>query len=380
MAEAEEGKKESILMIEFVSAGESHGLGYTGIISGMPAGLKIDVGFVENELKLRRTSSGRSDRQKIEKDDFRIIAGLSGGMTTGAPISFILRNNDNRPDCDDGDLIPRPGHADYTGALKYGLHPMVAAERASARSTAISVAAGAIIRCLLKELGVICTGHVIRIGGVEVLPKSDPTMYNSVVDACPTRCADISFAPLLEAEINRVKELGDSVGGKVRTDIIGLPLGFGSYVLPSERLDAAIARSLMAIPAVKAVEIGLGAGFADKQGSQVSDPILIKDGKIIRGSNNCGGIEGGISNGNIISATATIKPVPTIKIPIASVNIENKEEAFPVYKRSDICAVPAAAIIARNTVALTVAEIISKELGGSTLTQVKRRFAEYADL
>lgn len=368
-------------MIKFLSAGESHGSALAGIISGLPSGLKIDKGFVENELKLRRTSFGRSVRQKTEKDKLNIFSGLNCGLTTGAPVAFAVENIDYRPDEDlSEDFIPRPGHADYTGAIKYGLPPMVAAERASARSTAVTVAAGAIIRCLLSELKIICTGHVIRIGGVSAVPGPDPTLYNSVVDACPARCADISYAPLLEAEINRAREMGDSVGGKVRVDIIGMPVGLGSYILPTERMDAALGFSLMSIPAVKAVEIGLGTGYSDKLGSQVSDPIYIKEGKILRESNNCGGIEGGISNGNIITAVATIKPIPTIKLPISSVDMKKKEAAFPVYKRSDVCAVPAAAVIARNAVAITIAEIISKEVGGNTLTQMKRRLAEYYNL
>ncbi len=366
-------------MIKFISAGESHGKCLTGIISGLPSGFKPDLGFVENELKLRRTSLGRSQRQNIEKDTFSITAGLSKGITTGAPLAFCIENKDFRPDDDllYKDFVPRPGHADFTGAIKYDLPPMVAAERASARPTAAYVAAGAIIRCLLSELKVICVGHVVQIGGIECFPHGDPSLYNSVVDVCAARCADMSAAPLLEAEIERVGESGDSIGGKVEVDILGLPVGMGSYVLPSQRADALLAAALMSVPSVKAVEIGLGAGYADKLGSQVIDPILLRDGKIVRASNNCGGLEGGITNGNTISATVTVKPVPTIKLPVDSVDIRKKEAAVPVYKRSDVCAVPTVAVIARNVAAIAIAEIISEETGGSTLSQIKERFEKY---
>lgn len=365
-------------MIKFLSAGESHGKCLTGIISGIPSGLKLNIDFVLNELKLRRTSLGRSVRQDSERDNITITSGLNCGVTTGAPIAFTIDNVDYRPDEDYGeDFIPRPGHADYTGAIKYGLPPMLAAERASARSTAVTVAAGAIMRCLLSELEIICTAHVTQIGDIKAKATGDPRLFNSVVDICSARCADISYAPIFEAEIQRIQESGDSVGGKVEIDIIGLPVGLGSYVLPTERIDAALAFSLMALPAVKAVEIGLGTAYADKLSSQVTDPILIDDGKIVRSSNNCGGIEGGISNGSMITATITVKPIPTIKLPIPSVNIKKKECAIPRYKRSDVCAVPTVAVIARNAVAITIAEIISKEIGGSTLEQVKRRFAEF---
>lgn len=368
-------------MIKFISAGESHGKCLTGIISGLPSGLKIDLPFIENELKLRRTSSGRSERQKIESDDFVITSGLYRGATTGAPLAFTIYNEDYREEEPKTDYVPRPGHADFTGAVKYDLPPEIAAERASARSTAVTVAAGAILRCLLSEVGIICSGHVIQIGHIKAYPvKTEVMLYNSVVDVCSVRCADISFAAKLEKEIERARENGDSVGGKVEVDIFGLPVGIGSYVQPWDRLDAKLAGALMAIPSVKAVEIGLGTRFAEKYGSQCLDEFGLKDDKIIRESNNCGGIEGGISNGNTITAFITVKPIPTIRRSVDSIDLLTKKAAAPLYKRSDVCAAPAATVIARNVAAITIAEELSSELGGSTLEQFKQRFKEIKSL
>lgn len=323
--------------MRYLTAGESHGSMLVGILEGMPAGLRVDTKKVDEMLAARQDAPGRGDRQRLCRDRACLVAGLNGDVTTGAPIAVIINNGE----CGvRGDFrFYRPGHVDYAADIKYGYgDPALGAERASARNTAMTTALGAVALQLLETLGI----------SVEAESECD------------------------ERAIERARQSGDTVGGKVTVTVRGIKAGFGSHVSGDRRLDGLLGGALMAIPAVKAVEFGLGVGYAERSGKQVADTFRSEQGRIVRDSNNCGGIEGGISNGSPIVVRLTVKPIPSIE-GLSTVDDRGKP-CLTGKVRGDVSAVFAAATVSRAVTSLTLASAILDCLGGDTVAEVKDRY------
>jgi chorismate synthase len=340
------------MALELVTAGESHGPALVAILSGLPAGLMLDKGVIDADLHRRQQGYGRSPRQQIERDEVEVLAGLRHGRTLGTPLALIVRNRDHdnwswgmSPWPPQGEptgkgtkpvTLPRPGHADLAGALKYGLADVRdALERASARHTAVVVAAGSVAKALLAEIGVRVEGRVLT---------ED-----------------------LESRVDEARADRDTVGGVVEVRAHGVPPGLGSYATKEERLDARLAATLMGTQAVKGVEIGDGFELASRRGSEAHDEILRDDRGLYRETNRAGGIEGGVSNGEEIVVRAAMKPLPTLMRPLASVDLQNGEPAQALVERSDTAAVEALAVVAEAGVALELARASREKFGGDAL-------------
>jgi len=394
--------------LRFLTAGESHGRALSTIIEGIPAGLEIREDEIEFELKRRQRGYGRGGRMQIEKDRAQILSGVRYGKTLGSPISLLLENKDwpnwiekmslEKVDDPVSPLhMPRPGHADFAGMVKYQHNDLRnILERSSARETAIRVAVGAIGKKLLSVFGIKIYGHVTRIGSVEspftVLNISSKEMKNSnsnmewdalfeKVENSPTACADEKAAKEMVALIDDAREKGNSLGGQFEVIAIGAPIGLGSHVHWDRKLDAQIAYAMMSINAIKAVEIGMGTGVAFNPGSKVHDQIYFdKKSGYYRGSNNAGGIEGGMTNGEPVIVKVTMKPLPTMSTPLDSVNVSNLEPVQAHYERSDVCAVPAAAVIGEAMLAIILANALCEKLGGDSIDEMKRNFKGLPDV
>ncbi len=357
-------------MLRLLTAGESHGKKMTLIIEGLPKGLTVDEGFLSEQLYLRRNAAGRSERQKKEEDRIEILSGLSGGVTTAAPLAISIENvaTEKKPPL----YCLRPGHADYAGVIKYALSDArTVAERASARETALRTVAGGVAQLFLKQIFVSVLGYNCGIGGDRYGRPSRDKWEG--VKRNPFRCLAEDTA-LAEGKIISAAAQGDSVGGSVEVIISGLPAGFGNYNHFDKRLDARLAFDAMSVQSVKAVEIGLGTGYGGLMGSEAHDSMQAVMGKIVRSTNNAGGIEGGVSNGEEIIVRSTVKPVPTIAAALNSVNISTGENQKAAYERSDVCAVPAAAVILENVLAFTIASEVLECLGGDTMDEIVTRF------
>lgn len=369
--------------LRFLSAGESHGPLLTGVLDGFPAGLVLDPEGIDQQLRRRQTGYGSGGRMLIESDRVRLTGGWMGGETTGGPISFTIKNRDfsNWKDRDIKPMVvPRPGHADLTGAIKYGHRDLrLALERASARETAVRVAAGAICRQLLEVLGVEVGGYVTRIGTVATAQANDVNadllrerarlaLENDLA------CSDPSALDAMRAEIRGVKKAGDTLGGTFVVFALGLPPGLGSYVQWDRRLEARIAHALMSIQAVKGVEVGCAFENTALPGSRVHDDILTTDeGELVRGGNRSGGIEGGISTGAPLFATVAKKPISTTLEPRRSVDLVTGQPALTTYERSDFCAVPRAVPIGEAMLSLVLADAMLEKLGGDSLAEMRLR-------
>lgn len=385
--------------LRILTAGESHGKELIGIIEGLPAGLKIDQKKINYELLRRQIGYGRGDRMKIESDQVEILSGLRFGQTLGSPISMSIQNKDwnnwkSRMAIWKGEdkskvTIPRPGHADLAGSIKYRHQDLRnVLERASARETAVRVAVGAIIRQLLEIFDIIIGSHVIQIYTIKskktFLDISDPlnpksiSQYRnlfSMADSSDLRCCDSDAEKSMKTVIDQVKVNGDSVGGIFELAALNVPIGLGSYVHWDRRLDAQIAADLMSIPAIKAVEIGLGRETAEHYGSEIHDPILPDSSTFTTySSNRAGGIEGGMSNGAPVIVRATMKPIPTLVKPLDSVDLETGKGVKAHKERSDVCAVPAASVIAEAMLAITLGRALCDKLGGDSITEMKHHF------
>ncbi len=338
-------------MLRFISAGESHGECMVGILEGLPAGLSIDVGFINKELARRQLGYGRGGRMKIEKDTIRILSGIKGKKTLGSPIAFSIRNKDFKIN----ELPPvyqaRPGHADLPGAIKYGFSDMrCVLERASARETVVRVAAGSICKLLLKEFGISIKSTRISVGGQTSLKK-------------------------IKEKIDMARNQGDSLGGVFEVQAANVPVGLGSYVHYDRRLDARLAAALMSIPAIKAVEFGAGFSVASKLGSEVHDIVMYSKNKgFYRLSNNAGGIEGGMSNGENIVARCAMKPIATLASPLPSVHIKTKKKAMASVQRSDISAVEAAGVIAESMMAIVITDAFLERFGSDDFKRIKKNY------
>ena len=368
-------------MLRFLTAGESHGPALTAILEGMPAGLPLAAEDVDLQLRRRQKGFGSGGRMRIERDQVRFIGGLLNGLTTGAPIGLEIENRDFanwrakeiRPM-----TIPRPGHADLTGALKYGYRELrLALERASARETAARVAVGAICRRFLDEFGISVGSYVVRIGEVSVLPSDDlsyPGRF-ALAEENDVRCPDPTGAEAMRACIREAMAAKDTLGGVFEIVALGLPPGLGSHVHWDRRLDARLMAAVGSIPAVKGVEIGPAFDNATRPGTQVHDEIFVQDGLLVRRTNRAGGFEGGITTGQPVVVRAAMKPISTTLTPLRSVDLATGEPAATRYERSDICAVPRAAVVGEATVTFVLADALLDKLGGDSLAEVQARYA-----
>lgn len=341
-------------MLRFLTAGESHGKAMIAILEGMPAGLKIDLGVVNKELKRRQSGFGRGKRMQLEDDRAQIISGLKRGITLGSPIALLIENKDYRIEKLPKVICPRPGHADLAGFLKYGFKDLRnVLERASARSTVAGVGIGAICKIFLNEFGIKISSRVLSIGGEESLLA----MKEKITEAINNQ---------------------DTLGGIFEVRAEGVPAGLGSYAQSDRRLDGRLAATIMSIPGIKAVEIGLGFGYADKFGSEVHDAIYYRKAKgYFRKTNNAGGIEGGVSNGEDLVLRAVMKPISTLMRPLESVNIITRRPAKASIERSDTCAVEAAGVIAESATALVLADAWLEKFGSDCLKDIKDSYRIY---
>ncbi|MCD8205470.1 MAG: chorismate synthase [Clostridia bacterium] len=373
--------------MKLTTGGESHGRALSGIIEGLPSNMKIDLGKIDESLALRQGGYGRGERQKIEKDKITILSGVRGGLTLGSPLSFIIENKDYEnwekymsPEgpLEDGRRVTavRPGHADLTGLKKFGhSDARNVLERASARETAIRVAAGAVAAQYLAPLGVEVYGRVVSVGGVDDDGKYSYSDFGRVKI---NRLFMIDEKKSEEAIklIDGAKAAGDTLGGVIEIRVRGLKPGFGSCMQYDKKLDARLSGALMSVQAIKGVEFGLGFEAARLPGSAVHDEIFYDGGRFYRKTNNAGGIEGGMSNGEEIVIRLAMKPIPTLMKGLSTVDYETKKEMRAAGERSDVCAVCAAEVIAESVTAFTVADVVSERVGGDTYPEVLRRYED----
>lgn len=374
--------------IRFLTAGESHGPCITSIIDGIPRGLEISAGQINEELKRRQEGYGRGGRMRIEKDQVSILSGVRNGCTTGAPITLHIENKDYKnwkevmsvENTAQAELVtrPRPGHADLPGMLKFGLSDARdVMERASARETASRVAIGAIAKILIGKIGIRVMGRVLQIGNTSAEISSDDISSFEKARKSPVFCPSEAASDSMVSEIDRAREEGDTLGGIFEVGAFGVIPGLGSYSQWDLRLDARLTFALMSIPAVKGVEIGSGFGLASLKGSEAHDEIYPGRKGIIRKTNRAGGIEGGITNGETIILRAAMKPIPTLRKPLMTVDTEKMERALAHKERADICAVPSACIIGEAVVALTLADAALEKFGGDSIDEFMRNYEGY---
>jgi chorismate synthase len=384
-------------MLHFYTAGESHGQALMAFLSGLPAGLPVDVEFINRELHRRQLGYGRGGRQKIEKDRAEIFAGVRHGQTIGAPIALRIENRDWQnwekilaveayPEDDSTAkklLAPRPGHADLAGSQKFNFHDArYILERASARETAARVAAGALAKTLLRALGTEIASHTIQVGHtrIERAPSWEEILAISNDMESPLRCVDASAQEKMKAEVDTVLKAGDTVGGVFEIVAHNVPVGLGSHAQWDEKLDGRIAQAVMSIQAVKGVEIGAGILAAGSLGSEVQDEISYDKSvkKFARSSNRAGGLEGGITNGEDLVVRGYLKPISTLRRALRTADMVTKEPVQAAYERSDWCVVPAGAVAGEAMVALVLADAFLQKFGGDSLTEMRRNFEGYA--
>lgn len=382
---------------QFITAGESHGKGLLAIIEGLPAGLPIDPAFINRELWRRQQGYGRGGRMKIESDEVEILSGVRHGRTLGSPVSLLIRNRDfeNWQDVMAAEprefadekrarklTRPRPGHTDLAGGLKYDTHDLRdILERASARETAARVAVGAFAKLLLREIGVEIASHTAMIGGVPDKPiKATWEQIASIPDDSRLRCADGEAEMKMIALIDATKEAKDTLGGIFEVVARSLA-GLGSHTQWNRKIDGRLAQAIMCIPAVKAVEIGAGVEVSRGTGSQIHDEIRYNSTErgFTRPTNRAGGIEGGITNGVEVRISGHLKPISTLRLPLASVDVVTKAESAAAFERSDIVAVPAAGVIGEAMVAIVLADAAREKFGGDSLGEMKRNFEGYLE-
>ena len=394
--------------LRFLTAGESHGPSLTTILDGIPAGLPLTTEIINKELARRQQGYGSGGRMKIEKDTVQILGGVMGGETTGAPIALLVQNDDHvkwKGKAIEQMTAPRPGHADLTGAVKYGYKDLrPALERASARETTMRVAAGAVCKHLLSQFGIIVGGYVSAIGGVEA--QFNGSSYQSRFDAAESsdvRCPDESSAEKMRAEIEKTIHGKNTLGGVLEIVALNVPVGLGSFVQWDRRLEAKLALAIMSVQAIKGVEVGDAFENAKRIGTQAHDPIQLQNAeggtpalargasvqnarpstfdsstgseqRLQRSTNRAGGIEGGISNGQPIIIRAAMKPIATTLLPQPTVDLASGTESPTKYERSDFCPVPRAVPILESMVAFVLADALLEKLGGDSLNEMKPRF------
>jgi chorismate synthase len=388
-------------MLRFLTAGESHGRTLVVIVEGLPAGLRVDADAITRDLRRRQGGYGRGRRMIIESDRADIVAGVRAGETLGAPVAMLVENRDwtnwqytmrstpefaGAPDAGGARRAPvtrpRPGHADLAGGAKYerdDLRDIL--ERACALETAAGVAAGSLARQLLAHAGIRISSHVFTLGSITV-PDRERIGFaeaSALADDAPLRCVDAGLEQAMIAEIDRAREAGDTLGGAFEVIATGVPVGLGSYAQWDRKLDGRLAQALMSIPAIKAVGIGLGPDAASRPGSRVHDEILPggsdRTTGLARPTNNAGGLEGGVTNGEDLRVSVYMKPISTLMKPLRSVDLATMTEAPAAIERSDVCAVPAAAVVGEAMVAFVLADALLERFGGDSITAIERAMA-----
>ncbi|MCD7878422.1 MAG: chorismate synthase [Candidatus Gastranaerophilales bacterium] len=388
------------MLFRFLTSGESHGKCLNAIIEGVPSGVGIDIDFINTELKRRQIGYGRGGRMKIESDSVKILSGVRHGKSIGSPICIEITNRDwenwsvamsSEPvelNSENIDIIEskriknvRPGHADFAGALKYN-HTDVRniLERSSARETAARVAVGAIAKSVLKEFNIEGISFVQQIGTAISEKEYNPFDCKEEIEGSDLRTADKAAYEKMKAEIDKAKSDGDTLGGKFQVVFRNIPIGLGSHVQWDKKLDGLIAQAVMSIQAVKSVEIGIGSKAAQTLGSQTHDEIFIENNKYIRKTNNAGGIEAGISNGENIIVTAVMKAIPTMRKPLNSVAIDKKEQAAAHFERSDTCAAAACAVVAEAMIAIILADAMMEKFSHDSISEMKHNFEDYINV
>lgn len=389
--------------LRFLTAGESHGKALMGILEGVPSGFPISQEDIDGDLKRRQGGHGRGGRMKIESDRVEILSGVRWGRTTGAPITLLIENRDWK-NWGTGMSVsvehagalaavtrPRPGHADLAGVLKYGERDIRnILERSSARETAMRVALGALAKRILAEVGVLIGSYVVQIGSEAsgigtAVPEGKLLARFSEAERSPVRCPDKDASKKMISLIDKAQKEGNTLGGIFEVFAAGIPAGLGSHVHWDRKLDGRLAQAFMSIQAIKAVEIGLGFQMGKSLGSDVMDEIFYARGRrskgtaggFMRKTNFAGGIEGGISNGMPITIRAAMKPIPTLRKPLTSVDITSKRPFKAAYERSDVCAVPAAAIVGEAMCALVVADAFLEKFGGDSRDETLRNYRGY---
>ncbi|MFQ5521394.1 MAG: chorismate synthase [Candidatus Methylomirabilia bacterium] len=379
----------------FLTAGESHGEALAAIIDGVPAGLPLDEVEINQDLARRQRGYGRGGRMKIERDQVHIASGVRWGLTLGSPVTLTIANRDwenwkatmavglPEPGAHPKQVTrPRPGHADLAGAMKYGHRDIRnVLERSSARETTARVAVGAVAKKLLGEFGIQILSHVAEIGGVGVRELNLPwEEIRLSAEASEVRCADPEAGARMIAAIDAAKDKGDTLGGVFEVVALGCPVGLGSYVQWDRRLDGRLAQAFCSIQAIKGAEIGLGFETARRPGSQVHDEILFdQSAGFTRSSNNAGGLEGGVTNGQPVIVRAAMKPLSTLRSPLRSVDVASKEAVEAVVERSDVCSVPAAGIVGEAMMAIVLAQAFLEKFGGDSLEEVRRNYDGYQE-
>ncbi|OQR55657.1 chorismate synthase [Bacillus sp. CDB3] len=383
--------------MRYITAGESHGPQLTTILEGVPAGLSLVANDINEELARRQKGYGRGRRMQIEKDQVQIVSGVRHGKTMGSPIALVVENRDfthwtkvmgaeplteqEEKEMKRQVTKPRPGHADLNGAIKYGHRDMRnVLERSSARETTVRVAAGAVAKKILAELGIQVAGHVVEIGGVQ----AENITYNSIAElqstteASPVRCLDEEVGKKMMQAIDDAKANGDSIGGIVEVVVEGMPIGVGSYVHYDRKLDAKLAAAIMSINAFKGVEIGIGFESAHRPGSEVHDEILWDEVQgYRRKTNNAGGVEGGMTTGMPVIVRGVMKPIPTLYKPLQSIDIDTKEPFTASIERSDSCAVPAASVVAEAVVAWELATALIEQFGLDRIDLIRENIEKH---
>ncbi len=383
-------------MLRFLTAGESHGPGVVAIVEGLPAGLAVDAAGLAGELARRRLGFGRGRRMKLERDELEFLGGVRFGRTLGSPVAVLIRNTEwakwsEEMSPEPGEArrplhTPRPGHADLAGMLKYDTHDARnILERASARETAARTVAGYLAKALLAEAGISVFSHVVAIGTAAAPAEPRPAPSDlEAIDESPVRCFDAAAAEAMVAEVEAAKAERDTLGGVVEVLAYGVPPGLGSHVHWDRKIDGLLAAALMSIPAIKAVEVGDGFETARRRGSEAHDEIHHDGEDFTRPTLRAGGTEGGITTGQVLRVRAAMKPLSTLMRPLATVDVESKEAEKAFRERSDVCAVPAAGVVAEHMVAVVVAQELQRKFGGDTVDDLvggldayRKRLAEF---
>ena len=387
------------MIFRFLTSGESHGKGLNVIIDGMPSGVNFDENFINKDLGLRQKGYGRGGRMKIETDTIEVLSGVRFSKTLGSPISLFIKNKDfenwqvvmsaKEVEQNQGNIEKikektiynvRPGHADFAGAIKYNQEDVRnILERSSARETAARVAAGGVAKLLLKEFDIESVSYVTQIGNTKIESDLNPFENKEKIETSEFHTFDSNSEEKFKEEIDSAMKDGDTLGGCVEVRFKNLPIGLGSHTQWDKKLDGLIAQAVMSVPAIKSVEIGLGKDCAQTRGSKTHDEIFIKDGKFIRKTNNSGGIEGGMTNGEELIVRAVMKAIPTMKTPLNSVSLKDKTEISAHFERSDTCAVCACAVVVEAMVSIVLADAMCEKFTHDNIEDMKKCYHQYLE-